>query len=163
MLSGFTVTAELDIPEGRPAEGIICALGDLHNGWAFYLLDGHPAAFFALVAGSSRLVAPGRLSPGVHHVSLTYVPDRAGTGTLTLAVDGEPVADSMTAAAMHFHSVITSGEGLLVGRDRGLAVCDDYQPPFPFSGVLRRVVMESTHPEAQPDPYTAMRSALKSD
>jgi arylsulfatase len=80
-----------------------------------------------------------------------------------LAVGGERVAEGVTAAPMHFHTVLTSGEGLLIGRDRGLAVCDDYQPPFPFSGVLRRVVLESTHPEARADAATAVRAALRTD
>ena len=29
------------------------------------------------------------------------------------------------------------GAGLLVGRDRGFPVCDDYQPPFAFTGTHR--------------------------
>ena len=34
------------------------------------------------------------------------------------------------------------GAGLLVGRDRGFPVCDDYQPPFPFTGTLHQIVLE---------------------
>ena len=30
----------------------------------------------------------------------------------------------------------------LVGRDRGFPVCDDYQPPFPFTGRIERLVLE---------------------
>jgi arylsulfatase A-like enzyme len=162
MLGGFTITAELALPEHPPSEGIICALGDLHGGWAFYLLDGRPVAFFALLGGESRVAATDPLPPDVHTLSLTYAPG-AGGGTIVVAADGEPVAEGATAGLMHVHSVITSGAGLLVGRDRGLAVCDDYQPPFPFSGVLHRVVMESTKPAARPDPRSAMRTAVRTD
>src|ERR1700722_1759755 len=42
MIGGFTATAEIDVPAGPVAEGIICALGDLNGGWAFYLLAGRP-------------------------------------------------------------------------------------------------------------------------
>lgn len=163
MFAGFTVTAELDLPDGRAAEGIICALGDLHGGWAFYLLDGRPVAYFALVDGECRVSADDPLPTGAHRLSLTYTPNAGGAGTITLAADGEAVAEAKTAGLMHVHSVITSGAGLLVGRDRGLAVCDDYQPPFPFSGDLHRIVMESAHPSARPDPVTTMRTALKRD
>jgi hypothetical protein len=34
------------------------------------------------------------------------------------------------------------GTGLLVGRDRGFPVCDDYTPPFPFTGSLHRLTFE---------------------
>ena len=39
---------------------------------------------------------------------------------------------------------------LLVGRDYGTPVCDDYQPPFPFTGHIHRVVCEDlSRPEPQ--------------
>jgi hypothetical protein len=34
------------------------------------------------------------------------------------------------------------GAGLLIGRDRGFPVCDDYRPPFAFTGTLEQVVIE---------------------
>ena len=34
------------------------------------------------------------------------------------------------------------GAGLLVGRDRGFPVCDDYRPPFSFTGTIERLVLE---------------------
>jgi hypothetical protein len=41
---------------------------------------------------------------------------------------------------------------MLVGRDGGLPFNDDYEPPFPFTGVLRRLVL---HSNAGGDPLTA--------
>ncbi len=35
------------------------------------------------------------------------------------------------------------GAGLLVGRDRGFPVCDDYQPPAPFTGQIDKVVLDA--------------------
>jgi arylsulfatase len=32
---------------------------------------------------------------------------------------------------------------LLLGRDRGLPVCADYDPPFPWTGTLHQVVVET--------------------
>jgi arylsulfatase len=52
------------------------------------------------------------------------------------------------------------GAGLLIGRDRGFPVCDDYQPPFPFSGRLERVVIEVpalAPPEALQEVAAALR------
>lgn len=44
---------------------------------------------------------------------------------------------------MLFAAVSTAGGGLLVGRDRGIAVSGDYAPPFPFDGILSRVTVRS--------------------
>jgi hypothetical protein len=35
---------------------------------------------------------------------------------------------------------------MLVGRDAGLPFTGDYEPPFPFTATLRRVVLRSGQP-----------------
>jgi arylsulfatase len=32
---------------------------------------------------------------------------------------------------------------LMLGRDRGLPVCGDYEPPFPWTGALHELVIET--------------------
>jgi hypothetical protein len=39
-----------------------------------------------------------------------------------------------------------TGVGLWCGRGGNLAVCDDYEGPFPWSGTLHRVVVEVDGP-----------------
>jgi hypothetical protein len=52
------------------------------------------------------------------------------------------------------------GTGLLIGRDRGFPVCDDYRPPFPFTGTIRHVAIEA--PPASPrDTAAEVRQALR--
>jgi arylsulfatase len=60
---------------------------------------------------------------------------------MTLAVDGAVVASGPLPRRLPLRWQI-GGAGLLVGRDRGFPVCEDYQPPFPFSGTLERLVIE---------------------
>jgi hypothetical protein len=50
-----------------------------------------------------------------------------------------------------FPALATAGARMLIGRDGGLPFNDDYEPPFPFTGVLRRVVLRSG---AGADPLT---------
>jgi arylsulfatase len=85
------------------------------------------------------------------------------TGRLVLSVDGIDVADAPQPQMMFFPGVSTAGGGLLIGRDRGFAINDDYEPPFAFTGTLRRVAMHSGAPEARPDEETEANVALSAD
>ncbi len=138
---GFRIRAELEVP-GTEARGILCALGDWSNGFALYLLDGCPCAVVNLFGRPLRIGADGRLAPGPHAVTLEYRREPRGGGPLTLRVDGAAVASAVLPRDLPFRWQI-GGAGLLVGRDRGFPVCDDYEPPFPFTGTLRGVTLES--------------------
>jgi arylsulfatase len=50
---------------------------------------------------------------------------------------------------------------MYLGEDRGLPVCDDYEVPFPWTGELREVVIESGGAHA--DLTQALRAALHSE
>ena len=159
MLGGFSVTAEVEVPDGG-ASGVLCALGDRHNGWAFYLHDGRPTAVFEILSGRGRVNAPDQLAPGTHHLELRY--DPSDGGRTSLHVDGDEVASSPLPGIMMFTALIPSGGGLLVGRDRGIAMSDDYSPPFAFTGTIRRMVMASTAPDAA-DPAAEAEVAARTD
>jgi arylsulfatase len=60
---------------------------------------------------------------------------------MTLHVDGTQVAEGPLPRRFPMRWQI-GGAGLLVGRDRGFPVCDDYQPPAAFAGTIERVVIE---------------------
>ncbi|HEU5037858.1 MAG TPA: arylsulfatase [Nocardioides sp.] len=159
-LGGFTLTAYVEVPDGG-AEGVVTALGDRHGGWAFYLLDGRPTATFALLDGPVRVAAADPVDPGAHVLELRYEPGRAAR--VVLAVDGADVAEAPLPGLVFFPNLTTAGAGLLVGRDRGIAVGHDYRPPFPFTGVLDRVELRSGAPDARPDDDTGLRAAVSSD
>jgi arylsulfatase A-like enzyme len=139
MLGGFTLEAELE--DG--IEGVICALGDLNDGLALYLLSGRPVVTIVSGGVTTRLAGPEPVGPGVHRVGLG-----SARGELTVTVDGVVVASGRHAGIVMFPAVGTAAGGMLIGRDRGLAVSGDYAPPFPFSGILRRVTITSGSPAA---------------
>ncbi|WP_309648729.1 arylsulfatase [Nocardioides sp.] len=159
LVGGFELRAEVVIEAGD--EGIIAAIGDRHGGWACYLLDGRPVATFAMLDTSIRLADDTALAPGQHVVALRYSPGR--DAAISLHVDGTERARAPYAGLMFLPNLSTAGTGLLIGRDRGLAVCGDYRPPFTFTGDLRRVDLSSGRPDARPDDATVLRSALASD
>jgi arylsulfatase len=88
----------------------------------------------------------------------------AGKGRrMVLSVDGADVAEASQPQMVFFPGVSTAGGGLLIGRDRGFAVNDDYEPPFAFTGTLLRVVMQSGAPTARVDDATQTNAALSAD
>ncbi|MGY2702680.1 arylsulfatase [Nocardioides sp. HB32] len=159
-MGGFVLTAYLEVP-ATGGEGIVAALGDRHGGWACYLLNGRPTATFALLDGPVRVAATDPLAPGAHVLELRYEPGRSAQ--VVLAVDGADVAEAPLPGLMFFPNLSTAGAGLLVGRDRGVAVSRDYRPPFTFSGVLDRVELRSGRPDARPERGTELKAAVASD
>ena len=157
---GFTVTAVVDVPE-TGAEGILCAIGDWSGGWAFYAVNGRLA--FAIRPGGDlvRLASHHAVPPGPQLLSVRGVPRPEGGCDLSLHHGTTEVA------AGHFPESIPvvdqhGGAGLSLGYDRGFPVTDDYQPPFPWSGSLHRVVVDTP---GGPPPAVAdeVRRALHAD
>ncbi len=141
MGGGFTLTAAVEVPAGG-GEGVVCALGDWNNGWAWYLLGGRLVATFCLFGEPHRVASPVALDEGAHELALRYERARAGGGPVSLLVDGAPVAEVVLPEDLPFRWQI-GGAGLLIGRDAGFPVSDDYRTPFPFAGTIDTVVVES--------------------
>jgi arylsulfatase A-like enzyme len=147
MMSGFTAAAEIEISrDDVAAEGVICALGDLNGGWAFYLLGGRPVSCLVSLGEATRIAGTEPLGPGPHLVTAGYAPSLTGLAKFWLEVDGEPVAEAGHGRPAMFPGLATAGARMLVGRDGGLAFNDDYEPPFPFNATLLRLVLRSGQP-----------------
>ncbi|HTO69241.1 MAG TPA: arylsulfatase [Myxococcota bacterium] len=135
LLGGFSIRAELELAR-VPGEGIVVALGDWTNGFALYLLRGRAVGALNLCGDLHRIEAAGALAPGRHELRFTIARDK-----LSLELDGALAAEAPVTRELPLRWQIGAA-GLLVGRDRGFPVCDDYAAPFPFSGVLHRAVLE---------------------
>jgi arylsulfatase A-like enzyme len=137
--AGFRLVADVDTPAG--GAGIVCALGDWNNGWACYLLDGRLVVTFNVFGAPHRIAASDATPPGRHELGVEYEREQPAGGPITLSVDGEAAAAGQLPVNLPFRWQI-GGAGLLVGRDHGFPVCDDYEPPFPFAGTLHHVALE---------------------
>jgi len=162
LFGGFTAVADID-SEAKPPSGVVCALGDLNEGWAFYLLDGTPCTCLVSMGHTTRVGSERRVPSGQCRLSVEFKPAPPGRDNLRILVDGETVAGAYHPGAAVFAAQATAGGGLLVGRDRGLAVCDDYEPPFPFDATLRRLIIRSGAPDARRDPEETARVSVASD
>jgi len=147
------VDVEMDATGDAPASGIVCAhrvyeIGFLlHAGWACYALDGR--VIFALEHFEDRpyrLVIDGASISGRHTLGITVMPgetaDHASALTITLTLDGQEVGAGSVPLRSQFEADTirwqTFTGKLIFGRDDGIPVSDDYEPPFPFEGRILR-------------------------
>jgi arylsulfatase len=141
-VAGFELAADIELPEARTVSGIVCAQGDWHVGWACYLLDSQVVVALNLDGTPERLTTDP-LPPGSHTLRVMYAPGAAAgdDGTAFVAVDDQEPSVERVPDRLSAQARMVFAAKLLVGRDRGFPVCDDYQPPFPFAGILHRLTL----------------------
>ena len=153
--AGFRLIARFEAGS-QGTEGVLCALGDWNQGWAWYALNDRMVFVCSLYGTIFRAEAGVPIGPGSHHASVEFRPGASAGGGLLVALDGEAVAATevptdLPARWQHGHP------GLFVGHDEGLPVCDDYRPPFGFTGTLHKVVLEVTDPAPASPPVSSGR------
>ncbi len=142
------------------AEGVLIAHGDATSGYSLYIQDGH-LVHDMNIGGAHVLLRSDRPVP-TGHVTLGFrmaqgplgppppAAAAAGAGPIaqhrtgTLFINGEP-AGSLT-SKIGFNNFI-SWSGLDIGRDRGSPV-SQYAAPFEFTGLLKRVEVTLSPPQA---------------
>jgi arylsulfatase len=142
----YTVTAEVEIPEGG-AEGVVATQGGRFGGWGLLVIDGKPqfvSAFSNQQQHKYRVASDEKLTPGKHTLKFDFAYDgpgfgKGGTGTLT--VDGKQVAQGHIERTIPVR--ISLDETFDVGMDTGTPVVEDYvdKMPFKFTGTIDKVVI----------------------
>jgi arylsulfatase len=143
----FTVTAEVEIPDGG-AEGVLVTQGGRFGGWGLLLMNGKPEfdyAFSNQQQHKYRVTSNDKLAPGKHTIKFDFKYDGPGygkSGTGTLSVDGKQVAQGKIERTIPVR--FSLDETMDVGMDTGTPVVEDYlnKMPFKFTGVLKNVVIE---------------------
>lgn len=140
----YEITADIVVPpEG--ANGVLVAHGGRFGGYSLYLKDGRPTFHYNMINDLQYQVqATDPISPGAHQLMARFAidkPVRGSAGTLTLLLDGKPIAKGRIE---HTHRVqISSSEGFDVGEDTLTPVSDDYtMVGGKFSGELKQLRVE---------------------
>jgi arylsulfatase len=164
-LAGFRVLVDIEVHDDRDTAGIICAQGDWNGGWACYLLDGRLMVTFNFGDGPHRVLARQALPPGRHELGIDYSIDAQGSGSASITIDGQQVGAGPVSSELTVLARMGLGAGRLrIGHDQGFPVCDDYRPPFAFTGHLHRVVFEVPRSSASTtDSSTEATNALRHD
>jgi arylsulfatase len=93
----ITLTADVEIPAGKTANGILIAQGGRFGGWALYVKDG-VAAYDYNFLGMQRFTVTSnqKLSPGKHTIKFDFAYDGGGPGKGgmgTIYIDGKKVKE----------------------------------------------------------------------
>jgi len=144
-----SVTAQVVIPKGG-AEGVILSHGGRFGGYSFYVKNNRLHYVHNYVGierykvGSTRELPVGECKL-TFEFETTKAPDfphgRGAGGKGRLYINDEKVGEGDIPVTCPISYGL---EGLLVGRDEGEPVTEDYRPPFEFTGTLKRVVVDAS-------------------
>jgi arylsulfatase len=154
-----TITAEVDIPPGRTANGILLTMGSALGGFAFYLLDGRVRYVHNLYGKERHVVGSDEvLAPGAHQLAYEYTKTTGLSGHGELRVDGRVVggADIPTFTPMQFSN---TGGGMTCGYELGPSVGDDYVAPFRCNVPIHRVIVDVVG-EHERDPMAVFQALM---
>jgi len=140
----YTITAEVDVPEGG-GDGMIVTQGGRWGGFGLYLLKGKPVFDYnMLILAQYRWVGADALTPGKHTIVFDYTYDGPGIakgGTGVLKVDGQVVDTHKQPNSIAFLNV--ADETFDVGIDTRTSVNEgDYQVPFAFNGKINTLTFK---------------------
>jgi arylsulfatase len=139
-----TVTAEVEVPNGK-ASGVIIAQAGYFGGWTLYVKDGKPRHEYNWFAiERTNIGGDTALTPGRHTIRYEFIPDgpKPGTGGRSiLSVDGRTVAEGRIPKTQPF--TFSADEGVDVGLDAETNVSPDYpQIGNAFTGKIVKVTVE---------------------
>jgi arylsulfatase len=174
--SSFTVTADIEVPQGG-AEGMILTSGGRFAGYGFYLLQGKPVWLWNMVdLERIKWEGPDALTPGKHTLEYDFKYDGLGVGTLafnnmsglgrpgtgTLKVDGR-VVDTKTMPKT-LPMILQWDESFDIGSDTLTGVNDaDYKPPFPLTAKLDKLTIKVDRPKLSPEDIKKLETAMRNN
>lgn len=140
----FSVTAEVEV-KGAGEEGVLVTQGGRFSGWALFFKDGIPVFDYNLAGVAQyRIACEHPVTAGKHTVVADFNyeggKELGKGGTLTILVDGSKAGEGKIERTLPFR--LSLDETLDIGEDTGTAVCDDYEVPFRFNGVLRKLTID---------------------
>jgi arylsulfatase A-like enzyme len=170
--SSYTITADIDVPEGG-AEGMILTSGGRFAGYGFYLLKGKPVFLWNLVdLKRVKWEGPDALTAGKHTLEFDFKYDGLGVGTLTfnnlsglgrsgtgtLKVDGKDVQSIKLPRTLPM--ILQWDESFDIGSDTLTGVNDeDYKPPFPLTAKLNKLTIKVDRPKLSPEDIKKLENA----
>jgi hypothetical protein len=141
-----TITAEIEVPEGKTANGIIIAQGGRFGGWALYVKDGAPAYDYNFL-GLQRftVAATEKLKPGKSTLRFDFAYDGGGLGkggTGILYVNGQKVAEGRIEHTQPM--IFSADETADVGIDLATPVVESIgsEAKSKFTGRIPKVTIE---------------------
>ena len=142
-----SVTAQVRVPEGAPAQGVILSQGGIGGGWMFYVKDGKPTYLYNFAGLREFVITSAQtLTPGTRQVRMEFAYDGGGLskgGNVTLYIDGKPVGKGRVDQTLAM--VFSADETSDVGVKRGSPMTPDMPAEKSrFTGTVDVVVVETS-------------------
>jgi arylsulfatase len=140
------ITATLEIPQGKTANGIIIAQGGRFGGWALYVKDGTLEYDYNFLGMERYTVSSSeKLNPGKHSVKFDFVYDGGGIGKGgmgTLYIDGKQVGQNRINRTQS--GIFSADETADVGIDLATPVVERIGAEYKskFNGSIPKVTVE---------------------
>jgi arylsulfatase A-like enzyme len=140
-----TIAVDLQVPPGG-AEGVLVAAGGPTGGYVLYVKDGRPVYHYNLGGFMYRWTneSSEKLPPGDSTVRFEFAYDGGGIGkggTGRVYINGKKVGEGRIERTNFLR--FSFEETFDTGRDTGLPVGDAYQSPFPFTGTIKKVTVDT--------------------
>lgn len=141
-----TITAEIEIPDGKAANGILIAQAGRFGGWALYIVNGTLAYDYNFLGISRYTVeASQKLTPGKHTVKFEFAYDGGGPGKGgmgTLYIDGQKVGEGRIDRTQP--GIFSADETADVGIDLATPVVERIgaEAKSKFNGKIPKLVVE---------------------
>jgi arylsulfatase len=124
----FSVTAEIEVPDGVQANGVLIAQGGRFGGWAFYAKDGRAKFVYNLLGIHEFATTSDTPIPsGTHQIRVEFAYDGGGLakgGDVTIYHDGEHVGTGRVEATQAM--IFSADETTDIGYESGTTVTPDY-------------------------------------
>ncbi len=174
--TSYTITAEIDVPEGG-AEGMILTSGGRFAGYGFYLLKGKPVFLWNMIdLERIKWEGPEALAAGRHTVEFDFKYNGLGVGTLmyndmsglaqpgtgTLKVDGQVVDSKEMKKTLPM--ILQWDESFDIGSDTLTGVNDaDYLPPFTLTAKLDKLTIKVDRPQLSAADIEKLQAASRNN
>ena len=132
----FDLTARITRAAGDA--GVIFATGTENSGIAVFVQDDRLVVDYNAFGDHTVLVSDVPVPTGDSTVLARFVRGDGRSGALHVEVDGTPAGSAEVGLFMRMISSV----GVTIGYDHGSAVSEQYEGPFPFTGVLHDVVIQ---------------------
>ena len=153
------IVADVEVPPGDAAEGVLLAMGTGLGGWSLHVLGGHLRYAHNYVGKQCFVVESDELiEPGEHQLAMAFSTAGDFTGSAALLIDGRTVAEGAIEHLTPVRHSLTGG-GITCGWEQGPAVGPGYTAPFPFTGRLLRVTVD-VRGEPYRDPEAEFESIM---
>jgi arylsulfatase len=160
-----SISVHANVPAG--AEGALLSYGGIDAGFVFYVQGGRLTYGYNYVTAQYfKIQSDGPVPEGDHVLSFEFTPTgppdvAKGRGTpasLKLFVDGAMVGSGDLPVTIPL--LMGLAGGVCVGADAGAPVMPDYEPPFAFTGTIRKALVDVSG-ESLEDEAEAIKAYLR--